>query len=49
MALSGDCTVTRDVARDEAIGIDDVEVPPGRLADALYAEQAAMFAPDRSA
>jgi predicted homoserine dehydrogenase-like protein len=49
MALSGDCTVMRDVARDEAIGIDDVEVPPGRLADALYAEQAAMFAPDRSA
>jgi predicted homoserine dehydrogenase-like protein len=44
MALSGDCVLTRDVMRDEPIGMDDVEVPPGRLGDALYAEQTAMFA-----
>ena len=43
MALSGECTVTRDVARDEPIGIEDVEIPPGRLGDELYAEQTAMF------
>jgi predicted homoserine dehydrogenase-like protein len=49
MALSGDCILTRDVARDEPIGVEDVDVPPGRLGDSLYAEQTAMFDTARSA
>ena len=44
MGLSDGCRLTRDVARDQPIGYDDVLLPPGRLADRLRAEQAAHFA-----
>jgi predicted homoserine dehydrogenase-like protein len=43
MALSDCCTLLRDVARDEAIGFDDVDVPPGRYVDELFSEQRKMF------
>jgi predicted homoserine dehydrogenase-like protein len=39
------CRLRRDVARDGVIGFDDVDLPPGRLADRLYAEQLEHFAP----
>ena len=35
-------------ARDEAIGLEDVEIPAGRLADTLFAEQMATFDVSRS-
>jgi predicted homoserine dehydrogenase-like protein len=34
----------RDVARDQVLTYDDVELPEGRLSDRLRAEQDAMFA-----
>jgi predicted homoserine dehydrogenase-like protein len=37
------CRLVRDVARDGVVTFDDVVVPPGRLADRLYAEQNAHF------
>jgi predicted homoserine dehydrogenase-like protein len=37
------CKLKRDIAKDEVIGYDDVELPPGRLADALRAEQYEHF------
>jgi predicted homoserine dehydrogenase-like protein len=43
MGLSEGCTVTRDVSKDAPISYDDVEVPSGRLADRLRAEQDAAF------
>jgi predicted homoserine dehydrogenase-like protein len=43
IALAGGCTLRRDVARDAAITYEDVEVPEGRLADALFAEQLERF------
>ena len=33
----------RDVAKDEVLTYDDVELPPGRLADRLRAEQYRHF------
>jgi predicted homoserine dehydrogenase-like protein len=43
MGLSGGCRVLRAVRADQALTRADVEVPPGRLADRLAAEQAAHF------
>jgi predicted homoserine dehydrogenase-like protein len=43
MGLSEGCTLTADVAKDQAIAYGDVEVPEGRLADKLRAEQEAHF------
>jgi predicted homoserine dehydrogenase-like protein len=37
------CRLRRDVAIDSVISYDDVDLPPGRLADRLYAEQAEHF------
>jgi len=37
------CTLTRDVAKDEPLTYDDVELPKGRLADRLRAEQYRHF------
>ncbi len=37
--------VTRPIAKDAPITFADVELPPGRLIDQLYAEQEATFAP----
>lgn len=41
--LVADCTLTRDVAKDEVLTYDGIELPPGRLADRLRAEQYAHF------
>ncbi len=37
------CTLRRDVGRDEVLSYDDVDVPAGRLADRLRAEQLERF------
>lgn len=39
MGLSEGCRVMRNVARDEVLTYDDVEIPPGRLMDRLRREQ----------
>ncbi|MHC4310198.1 MAG: NAD(P)H-dependent oxidoreductase [Planctomycetota bacterium] len=44
MGLSEGCQLKRDVAKDQAIQYADVELPPGRLADKLRAEQNDFFA-----
>jgi predicted homoserine dehydrogenase-like protein len=44
IGLAEGCRLTRAVARDEVLTYDDVEVPQGRVADRLRAEQAAAFA-----
>jgi predicted homoserine dehydrogenase-like protein len=43
MGIALGCRLVRPVARDRALTFADVEVPPGRLVDALYAEQSARF------
>jgi predicted homoserine dehydrogenase-like protein len=43
MGLAEGCCLRRDVLRDEPLTYSDVEVPTGRLADALRAEQDLMF------
>jgi predicted homoserine dehydrogenase-like protein len=40
------CTLLRDVARDEVLTYDDVELPAGRVADRLRAEQYRHFRGD---
>jgi predicted homoserine dehydrogenase-like protein len=40
LGLAEGCRLTRDVPRDRVLTTDDVEVPEGRLADRLRAEQA---------
>jgi len=37
------CRLRRDIARDAVITYDDIELPAGRLADRLYAEQCAKY------
>jgi predicted homoserine dehydrogenase-like protein len=37
------CVLTRDVGRDEVLSYDDVELPAGRIADRLRAEQYRHF------
>ncbi len=44
MGLAEGSVLKRDVTRDECITFDDVARPEGRRADALWAEQAALFA-----
>jgi len=44
MGLSEVCWLTRDIPRDQAITYADVQLPVGRLADKLRAEQNAYFA-----
>ncbi|GAA1393866.1 NAD(P)H-dependent oxidoreductase [Luteococcus peritonei] len=43
LGLAEGCVLKRDIAQDEVIGYADVEVPAGRLADRLRAEQDALF------
>jgi predicted homoserine dehydrogenase-like protein len=43
IGLAEGCTLVRDVPTDRALTYDDVEVPAGRLADALRAEQDARW------
>ena len=44
MGMAEGCRLTRDVPKDQVLTYADVEVPAGRLADELRAEQTAMFA-----
>jgi predicted homoserine dehydrogenase-like protein len=44
MGLSEGCRVKNDICRDKPITYDDVQLPNGRLADRLRAEQEAFFA-----
>ncbi|HEX3218570.1 MAG TPA: SAF domain-containing protein, partial [Candidatus Limnocylindria bacterium] len=39
MGLADGCLLTRDVPTDQVLTYDDVELPPGRLVDALRADQ----------
>jgi predicted homoserine dehydrogenase-like protein len=41
--LVGDCKLKRSIAKDSVLTYDDVELPPGRLADRLRAEQYRKF------
>jgi predicted homoserine dehydrogenase-like protein len=43
MGIALGCRLVRPVARDSALTFADVEVPPGRVVDALYVEQSARF------
>ncbi len=43
MGLATGCRVRRRVAKDRVLTFDDVEIPPGRLCDRLWAEQRAHF------
>jgi predicted homoserine dehydrogenase-like protein len=43
MGLSEGCHLRRDIPKDHTITYADVELPPGRLADKLRAEQNAYF------
>jgi predicted homoserine dehydrogenase-like protein len=43
MGVAEGCRVTRDIARDGVLTYDDVDIPPGRLVDRLYAEQETRF------
>jgi predicted homoserine dehydrogenase-like protein len=44
MGVAEGCRLKRDIAQDEVLTVDDVDVPPGRLCDRLRAEQSAYFA-----
>lgn len=45
IALSVDCVLKRDIAKDQPISYRDVTLPQGRLCDKLRAEQTAYFSP----
>lgn len=44
MGLAEGCRLKRDIPKDQVLTYADVDVPPGRLVDALRAEQDAYFA-----
>lgn len=46
MGLAEECRLKRKIPKDGALTYDDVELPPGRLCDALRAEQASRFSSD---
>jgi predicted homoserine dehydrogenase-like protein len=43
IGLSEDCVLRRDVSKDTVLSFDDVESPVGRLAEALWREQVALW------
>ena len=43
MGISGGCKLTRDVAQDQPLTYDDVELPSDRLCDELRSEQDAWL------
>jgi len=43
MGLAEGCRLKRDVAIDQALCYQDVELPEGRLCDTLRAEQTSLF------
>jgi len=45
IGLAIGCKARRAIAKDTPLTFADVDVPPGRLIDALYAEQEQLFAP----
>lgn len=45
MGLAEGCRLKRDIAKDQALTYDDVELPSDRLSDKLRAEQNRHFAP----
>ncbi len=49
IGLAEGCRLLRDVARDEVLTFDDVQLPAGRLADRLWREQMARFFPQHIA
>jgi predicted homoserine dehydrogenase-like protein len=48
MGLAEGCRLKRDIAKDEVLTYDDVELPEGRLCDKLRAEQNEYFAPTKA-
>lgn len=44
VGLAVGCTVNRPIAKDTPLTFEDVDVPVGRLIDALYSEQEVVFA-----
>jgi predicted homoserine dehydrogenase-like protein len=44
VGLAEGCRVKQAIPRDQVLRVDDVETPPGRLADRLRAEQSEKFA-----
>ena len=44
IAISKDCVLKRDIAKDQTISYDDVTLPKGRLVDKLRVEQERHFA-----
>jgi predicted homoserine dehydrogenase-like protein len=48
IGLAEGCRLKRDIARDQVLTYDDVELPLGRLADQLRFEQNAYFAPAKA-
>ena len=45
--LAMGCTLRRDIARDEPLTYDDVDLPTGRIGDRLRAEQLERFKGER--
>jgi predicted homoserine dehydrogenase-like protein len=43
IGLAEGCRLQRDVAQDQVLGYDDIEVPPGRICDELRLEQDVLF------
>jgi predicted homoserine dehydrogenase-like protein len=48
IGLAEGCRLKRDIAKDQVLTYEDVELPVGRLSDRLRAEQNAYFAPSKS-
>lgn len=48
IGLAEGCRLKRDIAKDQVLTYDDVELPVGRLSDKLRAEQNAYFAPSKA-
>jgi predicted homoserine dehydrogenase-like protein len=48
MGIAGGCRLKRDIAKDQVLTYDDVELPVGRLCDKLRAEQTEYFAPSKT-
>jgi predicted homoserine dehydrogenase-like protein len=48
IGLALGATLRRSVPKDQPLTFDDLDLPSGRLIDQLYAEQEAMFAPQRA-
>jgi predicted homoserine dehydrogenase-like protein len=45
MGLSGGCRVKKDVAKGQALTVEDVEMPEDRMCDALWKKQNETFFP----